>query len=80
MLALVARTDAPRGRFIDQGGAMGERLIDVKDAQGRVIGTQVHSQLLLTPQKPVNTLIQFFDPRPASAAPTEPAGKPGDGR
>jgi len=62
ILAVQVRTDAPRGRFIDAGGAAQERLIDTKDAQGVVIATEIHSLLWLDANRRRNSLTQFYDP------------------
>ncbi len=62
LVAVLVRSDASRGRFIDAGGARAEKLIDVKDAKGQVVDTRIHSQMWLNAQRKTNSLIQFFDP------------------
>lgn len=62
LVAVQVRTDASRGRFIDAGGAAQERLVDIKDAQGQVIGTEIDSMLWLDANRKTNSLTQFYDP------------------
>jgi len=81
VIAVRVRSDAPRGRFIDAGGAQREQLVDVKDAEGQIVGTEIHSQIWLNAQRKVNSLTQFFDPvvlppPPPEAAAPAPSGSP----
>jgi hypothetical protein len=74
LVAVQMRTDAPKGRFIDAGGAAQERLVDLKDAQGRVTSTEIHSLVWLDANRRTNSVIQFFEPL---TLPVEPAPKGG---
>ncbi len=74
-LAVGVRSDASRGRFIDAGSAHGERMVDVKDAQGNVTETRIYSKLLMGAKRRGFSLTQFFEP---VASPEKPAaGKEG---
>jgi hypothetical protein len=79
MIAVQMRTDAPKGRFIDAGGAAQERLIDRKDAAGRVTGTEYHSLVWLDANRRTNSVIQFFEPATLPAVPAA-NDKQGGGR
>lgn len=61
IVAVKVRTDAPRGRFIDAGGAAQEQLIDTKDANGLVTATEIHSLIWLDANRKTNSLTQFYD-------------------
>jgi len=69
MIAVQVRSDAPRGRFIDAGGAAQERLVDTLDATGLVVATEIHSLLWLGVNRKTNSITQFFDPVAAPVAP-----------
>lgn len=83
VIAVQVRTDAPRGRFIDAGGAAQERLVDLKDAQGQVTSTEIHSLIWLDANRKTNSLTQFFDPvldaspKPAGAKDAQENGSKG---
>lgn len=62
MIAVQVRSDAPRGRFIDAGGAAQERLVDTRDAAGQVVATEIHSLLWLGVNRKTNSITQFFEP------------------
>ncbi len=74
LIAVQVRSDAPRGRFIDAGGAAQERLIDLKNAKGEIVATEIHSLLWLDANRKTNSLTQFFDPIELPAAATDAQG------
>lgn len=76
VVALLARTDAPRGRFIDAGGAAQEKLIDARDERGVVTSTEIQSLVWLDANRKVNSVTQFFDPIELPA----PDAKSGDAK
>ncbi|MCY2960594.1 MAG: hypothetical protein NTY35_10555 [Planctomycetota bacterium] len=73
LVAVQVRTDAPRGRFIDAGGAAQEKLVDLKDGKGQVIATEIHSLIWLDANRKTNSLTQFYDPIVLPAAETKDA-------
>ncbi|MBL8862843.1 MAG: hypothetical protein JNK02_12660 [Planctomycetes bacterium] len=77
VVGVLVRTDAPRGRFIDAGGAAQERLVDLKDAKGQVVATEIHSLVWLDAARKRNSLTQFFDPKGPPPAATAPGGSGG---
>jgi hypothetical protein len=79
LVAVNVRSDAPRGRFIDAGGAAQEQLIDTKDEKGQVIATEIHSLIWLNADRKWNSITQFFDPieLPQADAPTKKAAPEG---
>lgn len=76
LVAVLVRSDASRGRFIDAGGARAEKLIDVKDEKGQVTDTRIHSQIWLDAKRKTNSLIQFFDLLELPQAEPEAAPEP----
>lgn len=75
VIAVQVRSDAPRGRFIDAGGAAQEQLFDHKDAQGNVTSTEIRSLLWLDANRKANSITQFYDP--LELPPPEPPGEKG---
>lgn len=82
IVAVQVRSDAPRGRFIDAGGAAQERLIDHKDASGNVTSTEIHSLLWLDANRKANSITLFYDPLvlPPPEPPAEKGAKNGKKR
>ena len=69
-LTLAVRTDG--ARLKDARALMGERFVDVEHDDGSVT-TEIHSQLVLGGQLPVNHLLLFFEPLPEPEPATEGA-------
>lgn len=62
VLAVLVRTDAQGGRFIDAGGAAQEKLLDTKDEKGMVVATEIHSMIWLDANRKTNSVTQFYEP------------------
>lgn len=62
---LLARTDGTRGPKLCESCDR-EKLIDEKDASGKVVATKILSNVVLTKERSVTRLITFFEPRAAA--------------
>lgn len=82
VLAVLVRTDAPGGRFIDAGGAAQEKLLDTRDEKGLIDSTEIHSMIWLDANRKTNSVTQFYEPielppEPKDAQPAEKSAQGG---